>query len=522
MANVDPTLFPKDTTMSLESNHLQNEVVIFTTPESRIFVPNGGPFFAESLVIKDDKGALLKPITDYQLLYLNERASSESNKDVVTAINILKDTIDKVILDYRVIGGEYGNTVYGIRQELLNAGPIRNNVDWNINVYNKPVTFPAAPHLQSAITFTDWDKLWVQLEGIRTAIIAGDLPSWESVYRYFDRRLTTMNEIINSTVASINDNNYTRQQIDDRFVDTNELSSWGDANFFNKGYINNNYYTKSEIDGKLAGFSSSFSASVNSGLADILAQSKAYTDAKFAQIPPAVTVDLSNYYSKTEVYNKTEIDAKFVDYQNQLTELKSSIPLPVDLSTINSTLSDFTARIIALEETVAALKAGSTNTTPTGPGSGRWLGTIIWETNYTTNEVSDGSADSMKTVTNYRLYGLVSSVSGEITFTNTPYISSDIIYNRRFSSTGKIYSTITDIQNAILPVLEIPKPSNFPDATITVTGAGTPYTVGPATELTYSAGGQTITHPDNPNALRVTFDPYAKPYGMRLSINFFE
>ena len=190
MANFDPSIYPKDLTMSLASNHIVNEVKEFVNREDFIFVPNAGPFYSDSLIIKNTQnGQLLRPIVDYQLLYLNEQASMESNKNVVAVIRVLNTNVPSVMIDYRVIGGEYGNTVAGILQEIRNSGPLNNNVDWEINVFKKPEVFPAAPHYHTADDFTDWSSVWVQLEGIRKAIIAGDAASWASVYRYMDLRL---------------------------------------------------------------------------------------------------------------------------------------------------------------------------------------------------------------------------------------------------------------------------------------------------------------------------------------------
>ena len=72
MTNVIQNVYPKDLTMSLASNHIEREKKLFTGAEDRIFVPDGGPFYSQSLIIKDNNGAILKPQVDYQLLYLNE------------------------------------------------------------------------------------------------------------------------------------------------------------------------------------------------------------------------------------------------------------------------------------------------------------------------------------------------------------------------------------------------------------------------------------------------------------------
>lgn len=304
MANFDPSIFPKDLTMTLESNHIINEVKEFANREDFIFVPNGGPFYTDSLIIKNTQnGQLLKPIIDYQLLYLNEQATMESNKNVVAVIRVLNTNVPSVNLNYRVIGGEYGNTVAGILQELRNAGPLDNNVDWEINVFKKPEVFPAAPHYHNADDFTDWSNVWVQLEGIRTAIIHSDLPSWASVYRYFDLRLQATTSLYQNMIDGSPKIGYTYNEADAKFVTWDGLGSWMGANYYNISQINtqvnaiNNSITlgdqntlaaaKSYTDTKLAtavANANNYALTVaNNSYSAALADSKAYTDSKFNQ-----------------------------------------------------------------------------------------------------------------------------------------------------------------------------------------------------------------------------------------------
>lgn len=198
-------VFPLDLTMTLASNRVVNEVKEFTTPADRLFVPNAGPFYTESMIIKTASGRLLQPITEYKLLYMNEDATLASNRNVCTVIQILNESINAVHLDYRVPGGEYGDTVAGILQELGKTTPTFKQIDWKTNVYNKPTEYPPAPHFHRGEDFTDWDKVWVELDGIRKAIIVGDEQSWAAVFRYFNRRIEFVEgNISNNLLNSVN------------------------------------------------------------------------------------------------------------------------------------------------------------------------------------------------------------------------------------------------------------------------------------------------------------------------------
>lgn len=313
--------------MTLESNHIINEVKEFANREDFIFVPNGGPFYTDSLIIKNNQnGQLLKPIMDYQLLYLNEQASMESNKNVVAVIRVLNTNVPSVTLNYRVIGGEYGNTVAGILQELRNAGPLDDNVDWEINVFKKPEVFPAAPHYHNANDFTDWSTVWIQLEGIRTAIIHSDLPSWASVYRYFDLRLQATTNLYQNMLNNLPKIGYTYNEADGKFVTWDGLGNWMGANYYNIGQINtqvnaiNNSITlgdqntlaaaKSYTDTKLTTAvtnANNYALTVaNNSYSAALADSKAYTDSKFNQA--------KSYSDQKLVDAKAYTDSKIAGY----------------------------------------------------------------------------------------------------------------------------------------------------------------------------------------------------------------
>lgn len=371
MTNVIQNVYPKDLTMTLASNHVEREKKVFLTAADRIFVPDGGPFFSQSLVIKDNNGVLLKPQVDYQLLYLSEEATIESGRDVVAVINVLKSTITYVMLDYRVVGGGYGNTVNAIMQEITKAGPIQKNVDWNIHVYDKPVQFPPAPHYVTPDAFTSWKMVYTQLEGIRKAILVGDDPSWESHYNYINRVALTVTENINSNLnnyatkqyvtsvvngidmtvdlsgyytkpqidtsllaitrnvtavtGNLNTNYYTKTETDSRYPLKNDVYTklQGDARY---AYKTDNY-TKSESDGKYALKTSLSTYATDTELAQAEARLKVLISNSNS------TVDLSGYYTKTQAYAKTEVYNKGETYSRAQTYSKSEVDSRIKVAT---------------------------------------------------------------------------------------------------------------------------------------------------------------------------------------------
>ena len=437
MTNVIQNVYPKDLTMSLASNHVEREKKLFTGAEDRIFVPDGGPFYSQSLIIKDNNGKVLKPQVEYQLLYLNEGATIESGRDVVTVINVLKSTIPYVMLDYRVVGGGYGNTVNAIIQEITKAGPIQKNVDWNVNVFGKPVQFPPAPHYHTPDSFSDWKMIYTQLEGMRKAILVGDDPSWESHYNYIDRVINALEQNFNGTlnnyatksfvsgaIGSIDltvdlSGYYKKTEVDTRItqVDGKINGVTGDlsTNYYTKSQSDAKYplktasFTKSESDGKYALKSDSYNKSESDGKYALKTQLSGYVttntlnqlDIKLSnRINQAIEgsgVDLSGYYTKLQTYAKSEVYSKSETYSRSQVYSTSEIDaklraMGLDISSVTTSVNNFvpTYRIVNKSGNYTVLSAdlkgdtiircisgNATTITLPAIGSGMTIGTTI-------------------------------------------------------------------------------------------------------------------------------------------------
>lgn len=431
MTNVIQNVYPKDLTMSLASNHIEREKKLFTGAEDRIFVPDGGPFFSQSLIIKDSNGRDLKPQLDYKLLYLNEGATLEAGRDIVSVIWVLKETISSVSLDYRVVGGDYGNTVNAIMQEITKAGPIQKNVDWNVNVYGKPHQFPPAPHFHTPDTFTGWQMVYEQLEGIRKAIIAGDDVSWEAHYNYINRLMNGLETNLNSklsgyathsqvsnALSSVEvdvdlSNYYTKAQADSAIkIATDEVSNVSETlvNYYTKTQSDNRYplktdnYTKTESDGKYAlkidyytkGQSDSkYLTSVNLN-GYFTTVSAGQMETRLNQridtvIGGTQDVDLSNYYTKgqvyarsetysrTETYTRLEVDNKLSTITQNVTNLTNSITNFVPKYRIVSIADNYTVTSADLkgDTIIRSTRAGDCRITIPAIGANMVVGHVI-------------------------------------------------------------------------------------------------------------------------------------------------
>ena len=384
MSILAQNMYPTDLTMTLASNYIQNETKAFATVEDRIFVPDGGPFFSQSLLIKDNNGVLLRPNVDFKLLHLNEEASIESGRDVVAVIWILKETIPSVTLDYRVVGGIYGNTVGAILSELKSNNGSAGNVDWNGNVFGKPDQYPPAPHYHTPDAFTEWSMVYTQLDGIRKGIITGDDASWESHYNYINRKTAAIESNIQSNLANYATREYVasltlggsggtvdlsgyydKLTIDNKLTSVtntiNELTSQLTSNYLTKIAADERYpvksdsytkqasdlryalkddvYNKVESDNKYATITKlNEYATINA-----LNQLDASITNRIASAVSGGTIDLSGYYDKTQTYGKTEVYSKLETYSRDQTYSRTEVDNK--LASITNALTSLTESV---------------------------------------------------------------------------------------------------------------------------------------------------------------------------------
>lgn len=383
---IDPKGFPLDLTGENPRNLVINDERTLATNDDTVFVPDGGPFFTRSLVVKSGTKILL-PNVDYKCLHLLRDATVESGLDVSSIVMITNTSISNVNLSYQVIGGQYADTVPAIRQLLENAENIEKSVNWNTHIYAKPDLFPPAPHFVSGEDFSDWAAVLNGMQSIERAILLKDVAAWESAFTYID------NLILHRVGAIDLSNFYTQSQVNGELV---KLAL--KTNVYTKVESNTRHYNKDEVNaliGDIDGNETYYTeAEVNAKfLETIVADAKFATKAELNRVD-SVKADKSSVYTriqsddkfplKINVYHKDYIDATFVIKGTSFTKtesdaryafktdgynkvdsdkryaLKSQIPTPVDLSTyitrdeVSSTyLKINTADVVYLRKTTA-------------------------------------------------------------------------------------------------------------------------------------------------------------------------
>lgn len=190
------------------SNRITNENHTFATPESRIFTPDGSPFFTDGLQIRrQPENTLLQPYTHYKALWLEKDATMATGKDVCAVIWITDPTVNEVNLTYQAIGGPYTNNVAAIQAAIASLSlPDSNEVAWG-RIIDQPVQYPPVEHLHHIRTVYGFQELISMLEALRIAIVnRGESGVISAIYQYIDNRIqndTASMADISSTIQAI-------------------------------------------------------------------------------------------------------------------------------------------------------------------------------------------------------------------------------------------------------------------------------------------------------------------------------
>lgn len=356
--SLSPSSFPLDLTGTSPRNLITNDTYTLTSLEDMMFIPAGGPFYSTSLVIRSGS-TTLRPNVDYKCLHLIKEATVASGLDVVAIIEITKENVSTISLDYRVIGGQYAHLVPTIRQLLEGYNGREPGVNWNTQIYGKPDLYPPAPHFVSGEEFSDWGSVVLGIQAIERAILLKDVAAWGSMYQYLENLINNKiglidltsfatKSLVNAEIGRLAPKTtvYTKEESDTRYYTRAQVEARiGDIDG------NETYYTEKEVNAKFieitiadAKFATKAELNrLNTQKADASSvYTRAQVDDKFIDKMSVYTRDWvdANLVIKGVSYLKAEADARFtfkgdaytrVEADNRFA-LRSQIPQAPDLS----------------------------------------------------------------------------------------------------------------------------------------------------------------------------------------------
>lgn len=166
---------PLDLTGTVPGNRVVNETHTIGTIRGRLFAPDFGPFFGNSVQLVDAvSGAPLVAVQDYVLVHYHREASNAAGQAVYCAVRIVNPAVNtQVRFTGQHVGGEYAYSYYAIKQAIEALAEVDGSIQWG-DLIGVPSQFVPNPHLHSAYDLYGLRSLVESNNAIADAITNGD------------------------------------------------------------------------------------------------------------------------------------------------------------------------------------------------------------------------------------------------------------------------------------------------------------------------------------------------------------
>lgn len=162
-----------DLTGTNVNNRTIDEPHTLSDRPTRSIAPKKGPFFGQSLIVKDSAMTLTRG-KDYQLVELHQEATLKTGKEVCSVILIINKAVAQhVTITYQAIGGHYTYSDEPIARLYQSVITDNRPVDWNTGIFNKPTEFNPTIHRHLLDDIYGFEPVVDYLERIKRAITLG-------------------------------------------------------------------------------------------------------------------------------------------------------------------------------------------------------------------------------------------------------------------------------------------------------------------------------------------------------------
>lgn len=192
-----PVKLPFDDTGNALSNKVTSEPHVLNASTYRVFVPQYGAFYSDSVVVRDAaSNRTLTKGTDYYTALLATVPTRQTGLEVHQVIVITDQTCGaNVLFDGQMVGGEYSYCYDAIIQ-LLNTLDLDSRPVLFDDIIDKPDGYPPAPHYHDVGDVYGFEFLTEAVERVRQAILLGASPSTKAILDYLDNQLANQAAII--------------------------------------------------------------------------------------------------------------------------------------------------------------------------------------------------------------------------------------------------------------------------------------------------------------------------------------
>lgn len=199
-----PIRYPLDKTGLSPDNKIVGEQHTLVNRTVRAVAPMYGPYYTESLVIRDVSTGLPLSPSQYKSTEMDVVPTGMYGKEICSIILITDTSVSSVIeIDYQCLGGGYTYSVDAIISMLNSAEMDNRPVAWP-DIISKPEAFEPAAHFHDAGDIYGFEYVVTALERLRQAILIGDAASHDEILRYIDRTFDELNQHLTAVEASLN------------------------------------------------------------------------------------------------------------------------------------------------------------------------------------------------------------------------------------------------------------------------------------------------------------------------------
>ena len=240
--------YPYDPTGVDQQNLVSAEKHTIPREDNRAFATLAGPFFTDSLVVKDATGNILTRKTDYVAFEFVADPSEITGKEVCCAVLIKNNNISgDVFVTYQAVGGPFSLNAEAITEAIANLNIDARSVAWG-DVIAKPDYFPPLRHLHDIGDVYGFEYIVNAIEDLRNAILNGDASAHSAIIRRIDDLKSWVNQRVIDSIAVLE--NHMRDASNPHKTDKNQVGLGQVQNYAIAtdqqaldGIINNAYMT---------------------------------------------------------------------------------------------------------------------------------------------------------------------------------------------------------------------------------------------------------------------------------------
>jgi hypothetical protein len=203
MSVINPNRYPVDYTGTAQTNLIENEVVVLTTNNVRVFIPDSAPYFTDSIQLVDTTTGLTLNSTQWKPYYVVQAATALTpvGKTVCIAVAITDQAVsNNLSITYQTVGGDYVTGYESILPLLQTLTADTRPVTFP-NVIDSPTAYLPTQHLENINDTMGWEYVINIIDQLKMTVLLGDSVKKDAVLNYIEQSLSASDAIINAQVS---------------------------------------------------------------------------------------------------------------------------------------------------------------------------------------------------------------------------------------------------------------------------------------------------------------------------------